>query len=102
MNAAIDNAAEPQNVCTHHAATRMHQRAVPPVIVQWLRQFGTEMHDKHGAVVCYFDKAARRRMERVLGRVAVRQMARFLDAYLVEADGAIVTVGRRTQRVWRH
>lgn len=87
---------------TSHAAIRMQQRVVPPLIVDWLQAYGTECYDKHGGIKRYFDKAARRRMERELGRIAVRQMARFLDAYLVEAEGAVVTVGRRTQRIHRH
>ncbi len=87
---------------TRHAAARMQQRVVPPLIVDWLYRYGTENYDKHGGVQRFFDKAARRRMEREFGHIAVRQMARFLDAYLVEADGAVVTVGRRTQRHHRH
>ena len=87
---------------THHAAVRMRQRSVPPLIVEWLHRYGTENYDKHGGIQRFFDKAARRRMERELGRIAVKQMARFLDAYLIEADGHVVTVGHRKQRIWRH
>lgn len=87
---------------TRHAAARMHQRAVPPLVVEWLQQYGAEEHDKHGGVKRFFDKPARRRMERELGRAAVRRMAALLDTYLVEAGGSVVTVARRTERIRRH
>jgi len=87
---------------TRHAAVRMHQRAVPPLIVEWLCDYGAEEHDKHGGVRVFFDKPARRRLERAVGRAAVRRMAPLLDAYLVESGGAVVTVARRTERIRRH
>ena len=87
---------------TRHADARLQQRGLPRAVIGWLQQFGAEEHDKHGAVIRYFDKAARRRLEQGLGRAVVRRMEDFLDAYLVEHDGCVVTVGHRTQRLRRH
>jgi hypothetical protein len=87
---------------TRHADTRLQQRGLPRAVIEWLQQFGAEEHDKHGAVIRYFDKAARRRLERALGRAVVRRMSGFLDAYLVENGGSVVTIGHRTQRLRRH
>ena len=92
----------PQTDLTKHAATRMQQRGVPPVIIDWLQEFGAEEHDKHGGVIRYFDKAAKRRLEQSIGRPVVRRMQDLLDAYLVEADGRVVTVGHRHARIRRH
>jgi hypothetical protein len=36
---------------TYHAATRSQQRCVPPLIMQWLDQFGEEQYDGHGAII---------------------------------------------------
>ncbi len=87
---------------TRHADTRLQQRGLPRAVIEWLQLFGAEEHDKHGAVIRYFDKAARRRLEQALGRAVIRRMEDFLDAYLVEHDGCVVTVGHRTQRLRRH
>jgi len=91
-----------QSGLTRHAATRMQQRGVPPIIIDWLQVFGAEEHDKHGGVIRYFDKAARRRLEQSIGRPVVRRMQDLLGAYLVEADGRVVTVGHRHARIRRH
>lgn len=87
---------------TRHADTRRQQRGLPRAVIEWLQRFGAEEHDKRGAVIRYFDKAARRRLEKELGRAVVRRMDSFLDAYLVEHDGQVLTIGHRTQRLWRH
>jgi len=86
---------------TRHAEVRQQQRAVPPLIVDWLEAYGTEKYDHHGAVVQYFTKRSRRQLERVVGSQVIRQMSRWLDAYLVRslADGRIITVGYRQKPI---
>lgn len=49
---------------TSHAIKRSQQRGIPPLIVQWLDQFGEEHYDGRGAVIRYFSLASRRAMER--------------------------------------
>lgn len=92
----------PPTALSRHAGSRLQQRGLPRAVVEWLQQFGAEEHDKHGAVIRYFDKGARRRLEHALGRRVVQRMGDFLDAYLVEHDGCVITIGHRTQRLRRH
>ena len=93
---------DPARGVTIHARARMQQRGLPPMIRGWLEDYGSERYDGRGARVLYFDKAARRRIERDLGREPVRRMEDWLDAYLVVDDyGIVITVGRRYARLWR-
>jgi hypothetical protein len=39
------------NALTAHAAARMRQRSIPPVVIEWLDEFGDEYFDGHGGVV---------------------------------------------------
>jgi hypothetical protein len=88
---------------TKHAQRRAQQRCIPPLINEWLDRFGEQAHDGRGAVIVYFSKRSRRRMERQLGREPVRRLADKLNAYRVEdaTTGSIVTCGYRTKRVPR-
>lgn len=85
---------------TVHARTRMQQRAIPPAVIEALLDFEQEEHDHHGGRILYFDKAARRRLERErLDRI----IDRYLDSYDVVADtGEIITVGHRDRRIFQH
>lgn len=85
---------------TIHTNRRMQQRGIPPLIIQWLEQFGEHAHDHKGAVILYFTKKSRRRLEMVVGREVIRRMNEWLDAYAVlSIDGHLVTVGHRFQRI---
>ena len=81
---------------TKHARTRMQQRSVDPLLVDLLLRYGAEQHDKRGGVRRYFDKPSRRCLRRAIGRQAFSRLNDLLNAYLVEQDGYIITVG------WRH
>jgi hypothetical protein len=78
----------------------MQQRAVPPLIVQWLLEFGHQRHDHHGGVVYYFDRHSRRLLEREAGTVVVSRLSQFLNCYAVSStrDDGLVTVGHRCRR----
>lgn len=83
-----------------HASKQMQRRGIPPLIVQWLDEFGEETHDHHGAITRHFSKAARRRLERSVGRQPVRKIDEWFNAYLVTStDGALITVGFRYRRI---
>ena len=47
---------------SHHAAERLQQRAIPPVMVELLERFGSEMRCGK-AEKLFFDKAARKRLD---------------------------------------
>jgi hypothetical protein len=91
---------------TAHAAFRKQQRGIPPLISNWLLDYGEEVFDGHGGVVRYFSPDCIRRMERELGRAPLKRMSEFLRCYLVQGsnDGAIITVGKRhpNKRYRRH
>lgn len=86
---------------TIHAMTRSQQRAVPPLIQEWLYLYGAEVHDNRGCIVRYFDKPAKRRLERAVGREPVKRMKDKLCCYLVEGDGHVITTGHRHRRIKR-
>lgn len=89
---------------THtHAAMRAQQRCIPPLIVNWLDQFGEESYDGHGGIVRFFSHASIRAMEREFGRAPVRKMTEYLDAFKVDdsRDGHVITIGHRTKRIHR-
>jgi hypothetical protein len=87
---------------SRHSAARRQQRGIPPLILQWLQDFGREQHDGHGCRIYWFDKRARRRIQQFAGREPVRRMHEWLDAYVViDGTGHMVTVGPRYRRIWR-
>ena len=87
---------------TNHAAARVQQRALPPLVLDWLHAYGHEHHAGRGATVLCFDKPARRRLERAVGREPVRRMKQWLNTYaIVSGDGQVVTAGHRFKRI-RH
>ncbi len=87
---------------TYHAAVRSQQRGVPPLIMQWLDQFGEEQYDGHGAIIKYFSRASRRIMEREFGSNPVKKMSEFLNIYKIESqDGTVITTGHLTKRIKR-
>ena len=87
---------------TTHARTRMQQRGIPESALDALLDFGQVAHDHRGAEIVFFTKRARRKVERVLGRIASRRLEPFFGTYAVLGDeGEIRTVGHRIRRV-RH
>jgi hypothetical protein len=91
---------------TYHATIRSQQRGIPPLVSNWLLDYGDEIYDGHGGVVRCFTPNSIRLMERELGRTPLKRMSEFLRCYLVQSatDGAVITVGKRHQKkhIWRH
>ena len=81
---------------TKHAKTRMQQRGLSPFIIDLLVLYGDEEHDGRGGVRYSLNKKGRKRMRKDLGNSVYKKIKHLLDAYAVECDGQIVTVG------WRH
>lgn len=83
---------------SRHARARMQQRGIPSERVERLLAFGCEVHDRHGGVIVYFDRAARRRAERA--HAATRdELDRLAGMYVVMAGGVVATVGHRYRRL---
>lgn len=88
-------------IYTHHARARMQQRGISPAVIDCLLRFGSEQYDRHGGVVVFFDKAARRRLLRD-GRLSPVEMERMQGVYaVVSHEGSVVTTGHRRRRVRR-
>jgi hypothetical protein len=81
---------------TQHAAVRLQQRAIPPYVIEFLERFGTEARCG-GADRLFFDKAARKRLERHMGGPrALRHVEPWLNLYVVIGDnGRVITAGHR-------
>lgn len=88
---------------TAHASLRAQQRGIPPLVEQWLDDFGERLFDGHGGVVRFFSRRSRRKLERACGRAVVARLSEYLDCFKVEAsnDGSTITLGHRIRRINR-
>ena len=82
---------------TLHARKRAQQRCIPPLVAEWLLDYGTRRPSR-GATRVTFDKRARCALSRDCGPALIGQIGRFLSAELiVDADtDRIITV------MWQH
>jgi hypothetical protein len=87
---------------TRHAQARLQQRAIPPLVVELLERVGSATR-ADGADILFFDKAARKRLRRHLGgERSLKPVERWLNVYVVVADGGpVVTAGHRHRRIQR-
>ncbi|MCX7175856.1 MAG: hypothetical protein NT159_18410 [Proteobacteria bacterium] len=88
---------------TRHANVRAQQRGIPPLIDQWLDQFGEEEYTGAGFIKRYFSHRSIRQLEREFGRQPVSLMERYLRAYKLESstDGTTITTGWLSARIRR-
>lgn len=86
-----------------HCQHRNQQRCIPPIVHEWLSEYGEEKYDGHGGIVRYFSSRSKREMERDLGRHFVRENKKYLNIYRVESseNGRDITAGRRIKRINR-
>ncbi|MEH2474518.1 hypothetical protein V1281_004299 [Nitrobacteraceae bacterium AZCC 2161] len=84
---------------TGHAQARLQQRAIPPLVVDLLMQFGSPSRSG-GAERLMFDKSAVKRLRRYLGGArGLKTVERWLGVYAVVGDnGNLVTAGHKTER----
>lgn len=83
---------------TRHAEVRLQQRAIPPIALDLLWEFGSSARSR-GADSLFFDRAARQRVAKALGDDALRRVDRLTNVHaVISDDGAVVTVGWRTRR----
>ena len=87
---------------TKHAKSRMQQRCIPPLIVEWLADYGACRYDHRGAEIRFFDKAAKKALSRDVGRQILKQLSKYMRAYIVcDLNGTVITAGHRYKRI-RH
>ena len=84
-----------------HAVVRQQQRGIPPLIIDWLLEHGSIVHQHDQSKLHHFDRTARRRLERRCGRAIIKRLDEFLDAYAIVKDDVVVTTGSRYKSV-RH
>lgn len=86
---------------TRHANARSQQRAISPMLIDLLLQFGKSEAAGSGAAKMYFDKQARKRIATYAGPLA-RLLDQHLDVYAVIGEGfEVITVGHRLERIRR-
>lgn len=76
---------------THHARDRMVQRSIPPGIVDWMLEYGESRPCRDGAVSYQLSKDSLKCLRRYLGRGIADAAAAYRQAYVVVADGAVLT-----------
>lgn len=86
---------------TQHAQSRCQQRGIPPLIREWLMDFGAEVRTR-GATKRFFDQKSRRQLAAMYGPAVVDRLGDLLNLYLVEAEERVITAGVRTRRIRRH
>ncbi|TSA09049.1 MAG: hypothetical protein D4R79_14235 [Comamonadaceae bacterium] len=87
---------------TKHAQTRTQQRAIPPMLIDLLLQFGSSERSGAGVSKVFFDKASRRKVKAYAGSLAGLLDAH-LDVYAVVTDDmTVITAGHRTGRFSTH
>ena len=80
---------------TKHARDRLQQRAISPLIIDWLCKYGCRLEGYNGTTICFFDKESRRSLSSEVGHVVIRRLSDLMDSYLVLSGDSIVTVGHR-------
>lgn len=91
---------------TTHAAIRLQQRGIPPVVSDMLLAYGDEKFDGHGGVIRYFSATGLQELSSDLGKGSSKFVERYRNCYLVQAidDGAVITVSKRhaKKHIWRN
>ena len=85
-----------------HAQTRSQQRAIPPMLIDLLLQFGSSERAGSGVSKMFFDKSSRRKVKAYAGSLS-SILDDHLDVYAVVTDDLmVITTGYRTQRFSAH
>ena len=84
---------------THHAQSRLQQRGIPAVVIEYLEVFGTFIRC-NGADRLIFDKAAQRRLCNHLGgNGGSKRFEKWMDVYAVYSEtGQVITIAHQTKR----
>ena len=80
-----------------HASIRAQQRCIPPLIVEWLLEYGRRIQS-NGAVRLVLDKRSRKSIAKEAGMNILRQLSKYLNVEAVvdpETD-VVITVQ------WKH
>lgn len=91
------------NSFTKHASIRCQQRCIPPLINQWLSDFGAKEYDGHGCVTRFFNKQSIKSLKKEFGSEPIKLLSKYLTAYKIESceNKVVVTIGYRTKKIKR-
>ncbi|MFQ5753462.1 MAG: hypothetical protein ACE5HI_15845 [bacterium] len=87
---------------TNYANVRSKQRGIPPLIVEWLEEYGAVTYDHHGGQKKFFDKRSRKLLSKRYGKEVVDRMGSLMNTYLVVESGHIITVAHRQKHINRN
>lgn len=81
-----------------HTRIRMQQRSIPPIVVDWLVDFGHCEYGHDGTRTYFFDKTSRRQFKSYAGQL-FDSVNEFLNGYaVVTSDSHVITVAIRQER----
>jgi hypothetical protein len=88
---------------SNHASHRIQKRSIPPMVIDWLHEYGSKQYDGHGAVIRYFDRSAKARLSTACGRKFVNRNKKYFAVYMIEdtTGNSVITVGYRNRRIRR-
>lgn len=85
---------------TAHAQTRMQQRAISPVFIDWLEQFGS-IEPQDGAELIYFSQQNLKKLARYTGGLS-NKIEKLKNVYLIRGgNGRIIIIGYRSEAIKR-
>lgn len=88
---------------TQHATIRMQQRGIREKTLDCLLKYGSKMHSDRGCFIMFFNKQARKRLQKIADSNLYKYLQSQLDAYaIVTAQGEVLTVGHRFKRINRN
>jgi len=85
---------------SQHAKYRCQERNIPPLILEWLNEFGSVGYDKHGCKKIFFDKKSRHQLSENVGKEIVERMGDLMNIYMVVDNDnyRVITAGHRHKR----
>jgi hypothetical protein len=85
---------------TKHAQTRLEQRGISPIIIDWLEQYGA-IEPQEGAELIYFNHRSLKRLASYTGGFS-NKIDKLKKVYLVRgSNGRIITTGYRNESIQR-
>ena len=85
---------------TLNAQTRLDQRGISPVIVDWLEQYGV-IEPQNGSELIYFNQLSLKRLAKYTGGIS-NKIDKLKSIYLVRgSNGKIITAGYRDESIKR-
>ncbi|NEX60151.1 hypothetical protein [Noviherbaspirillum galbum] len=83
---------------TKHAAQRVQQRGIPPLVIDLLINYGRAEHVGAGTIRYHFDKTSLKRMKKYAGPLA-GYLTEHLNCFvIVSGEGELVTAAHRFKR----